>query len=73
MDTLTFKCPDCGTKLRPVETMQVATQVVRRTCVKKACGARWQLVVAPIAIREGVRIDKAVMVPVIPGILNAIG
>jgi len=55
--TLTFKCPSCGAKLPQVEAQQIATQVVRRTC--RRCKERWQLVVQPLVIKDGVRIDKA--------------
>lgn len=59
VDELTFKCPSCGTKLRAVRAMDVATQVVKRTCRKSDCRETWQLVVQPLIAREGVRIDKA--------------
>lgn len=61
MLTLTFKCgaDDCDAKLPPVEAAQVATQVVKRTCRK--CGTRWQLVVKPIMVREGARVDMATL------------
>lgn len=54
---ITFKCPSCGAKLRPVSSMEAGTQIVRRTC--RGCGERWQLVVEPLVIREGLRLDKA--------------
>lgn len=57
MTTLTFKCPSCGTKLPPVEAMEVAAQVVKRTCRK--CRERWQLVVQPLVVKDGMRLDKA--------------
>lgn len=53
---LTYKCPSCGAKLRPVEAMDHATQVVRRLCT---CGERWQLKVECVSQSEGVRLDKA--------------
>jgi len=43
---LRFNCPSCGAKLRPVEGMDHATQVVRRTCPK--CRETWQLKVSRI-------------------------
>lgn len=43
---IAFRCPTCNRKLAPLAGMQVATQVVRRSC---RCGARWQIVVVPTA------------------------
>lgn len=57
MTTLTFTCPSCKAKLQPVAAQDIATQVVKRTCRK--CRERWQLVIQPLVIREGVRLDKA--------------
>lgn len=54
---LTYTCPSCKTKLAPVEAAQAHTQVVKRTCRK--CQERWQLVVQPLVVREGLRMDKA--------------
>lgn len=57
MLTLTFTCPSCQAKLAGVEAVNLHTQVVRRTCRK--CRERWQLVVQPLVVREGVHVDKA--------------
>jgi transcription elongation factor Elf1 len=57
---LRFNCPSCGTKLAGIEPVTSHTQVVKRTC--SGCGDRWQLIVKIIAIREGMRIDKAEIV-----------
>jgi hypothetical protein len=43
--SLEYTCPSCERRLRPVEGMTAATQVVKRTC--RRCGERWQIVITP--------------------------
>lgn len=47
---LRYRCPDCNAKLKPIDALNTATQVVTRKC---ACGARWSLVVEPKRIPGG--------------------
>lgn len=56
---LRFVCPSCGTKFRSVETMNSATQVVERTCSNQECRDSWRLVVSPLKVEDGRRMDKA--------------
>lgn len=65
---LRFVCPDCGTKLAPVESMDVATQAIRRTC--RRCPATWSLVVSPMqaAAGSGLRMDVATIARVRPSV-----
>lgn len=54
---LNFQCPSCQAKLRPpVESMDYATQVVRRKC--SGCGEKWQLVIKKLP-GEKFRMDQA--------------
>ncbi len=50
---LHYQCPTCETKLRAVDGLNTATQVVRRACPRKECGKRWQLTITPAKIRRG--------------------
>jgi transcription elongation factor Elf1 len=45
---LQYTCPDCSLPLRKVESMNVATQVVKRTC--RNCGQHWQIVIRPVEV-----------------------
>ncbi len=62
-----FRCPSCNKTLAPVEVLDSATQVLTRTCPRRSCRDRWQLVVSclrPFVGRTSergskVRIDKA--------------
>jgi len=56
---LRFKCPSCGTALPSVEPWAVATQIVRRTC--RGCRERWRLIIEPLVVKDGLRIDKATL------------
>lgn len=59
---LRFKCPSCGRAFDPVvDPPQFATTVVRRTCRGPACREIWQLIVTPLRVREGWRMDKAAL------------
>lgn len=58
-EPLKFKCPSCGGKFAPVPAMDVATQVVKRTC--PACGERWQLTVRAIQVKDSQRMDAATL------------
>ena len=42
---LAYRCPDCQRQLAKIDGMEIATQVVKRTC--KKCGSKWQIVVVP--------------------------
>lgn len=44
---LAYRCPDCNRALHSAQGMEVATQVVKRTC--RRCGSRWQIVIVPNA------------------------
>lgn len=54
---IAFRCPSCAARLAPVETMDEATQILRRTCPR--CGETWQLRVRPIRVTAGARQDAA--------------
>lgn len=55
--SLKFQCPDCGRKLRAVEKMFEATQVVKRTC---KCSKKWQINIRPVqGSKPGVFLDVA--------------
>lgn len=56
---LRFNCPSCDSKLSPVEGMDHATQVVRRTCPR--CRETWQLKVSRLTgiFSEGITLDQA--------------
>lgn len=56
---LRFACPDCGRKLRPIESMSVATMVTRRKCA--GCRVMWQLVVTPLRVGDSMRVDRVVL------------
>ena len=56
MLTFTFKCPSCAKNLPPVEAMQAATQITKRTC--RHCGDRWLVKVEPPVVRDNMRMDK---------------
>ena len=47
---LKYHCPVCASPLRPLQGMQVATQVVRRSC--RCCGRRWQVIVVPVPLKR---------------------
>lgn len=56
---LRFACPSCGSRLDPIEPMDHATTIVRRTCHRKTCRETWQLKVVALRVEEGIRFDKA--------------
>jgi hypothetical protein len=60
-EQLRFKC-SCGKQLGYVAAMDHATQVVNRTC--RRCGKRWQVMVEPLRIQDGMRIDKATLLQI---------
>ena len=62
------KCPDCERSLAPLDQMQSAVQIVKRTC--GGCRTQWQVKIVPHPVNargierydvlEWVRLEKAV-------------
>lgn len=51
-------CPHCGTRLKEVPLMSVATLVVKRTCQRRSCQTRWQIKVTPLRRGDGYHIHR---------------
>jgi len=60
---LRLLCPCCETSLRKVEAMDAATQVISRTCPRPSCRNQWTVVVTPLRVEDGKRLDKLNWIP----------
>jgi len=58
---LHFKCPDCNHKLASVPGMDIAIQVVARTCPR--CKARFQVKIVP-HVRNDAAVDVGTLVKI---------
>lgn len=55
-------CPNCGRLLAGVAPMRHATTATRQTC--RGCRTSWSIVVAPLKVRDGIRVDMATLAEV---------